>query len=95
MNVTFKAVYRVHWLCAKAQKMQWIEELQCLQVEMESAIRFFEHQEQVWCTKEKGTVSESQPGHAAWAARQSAMWHAMATNAESNVCHFAQQGPSS
>ncbi|KAF8260378.1 hypothetical protein EI94DRAFT_1498197, partial [Lactarius quietus] len=38
----------LHWLCAKAQKMQWIEELQCLQVETESAVRFFRHQEQVW-----------------------------------------------
>jgi hypothetical protein len=27
--------------------MRWIEELQCLQVEMESAVRFFRHQEQV------------------------------------------------
>ena len=93
MNVTFEAVYRVHWLRAKAQKMQWIEELQCLQVEMESAVRFFEHQEQVWRAKEKGTVSESQPGHAAWAARQSAMWHAMATNAESTFAALLSKDP--
>ncbi|KAF8266109.1 hypothetical protein EI94DRAFT_1701995 [Lactarius quietus] len=26
--------FRVHWLQAKAQKTQWVEELQCLQVEM-------------------------------------------------------------
>ena len=93
MNVTFEAVYRVHWLCTKAQKMRWIEELQCLQVEMESAIRFFEHQEQVWRAKEKGTVSESQPRHAAWAARQSAMWRAMATNAESMFATLLSKNP--
>ncbi|KAF8262212.1 hypothetical protein EI94DRAFT_1603313 [Lactarius quietus] len=43
--------YRVHWLRAKAQKMRWIEELQCLQVEMESAVRFFRHQAQFWQSK--------------------------------------------
>jgi hypothetical protein len=37
-NTLFLAVYCVHWLRAKAQKMQWIEELQCLQVEMDSAV---------------------------------------------------------
>ena len=31
-NVTFDPVFQVHWLWAKAQKMQWIEELQCLQL---------------------------------------------------------------
>jgi hypothetical protein len=92
MNVTF-AVYRVHWLRAKAQKMRWIEELQCLQVEMESAVRFFEHQEQVWRGKEEGIVSESQPGHAAWAARQSAMWHSMATEAESTFTTLLRYNP--
>ncbi|KAI9431446.1 hypothetical protein BJY52DRAFT_1131837 [Lactarius psammicola] len=44
-NITLHAIYRVHWLRAKAQKMRWIEELQCLQVEMGSAVRFFRHQE--------------------------------------------------
>ncbi|KAH9168196.1 hypothetical protein EDB89DRAFT_1909473 [Lactarius sanguifluus] len=43
----------LHWLQAKAQKMRWIEELQCLQVEMESAIRFFKHQEQSWQAKQE------------------------------------------
>jgi hypothetical protein len=45
------AVYQVHWLRAKAQKTRWIEELQCLQVEMESAIRFFQFQEKSWQEK--------------------------------------------
>ena len=71
-------VYRVHWLRAKAQKMQWIEELQSLQVEMESAVRFFQHQEQFWQKKQELIEHQLQPGHAAWAARQSAMWHLMA-----------------
>ena len=33
--------------------MRWIEELQCLQVEMESAVRFFKHQEQFWEEKQE------------------------------------------
>jgi hypothetical protein len=34
--------------------MRWIEELQHLQVEMESAVRVFRHQEGVWCAKGGG-----------------------------------------
>jgi len=68
----------VHWLWAKAQKMQWIEELQCLQVEMESTVGFFRHQEQFWQVKQELLKPWSQSGHAAWAAKQSAMWCLMA-----------------
>jgi hypothetical protein len=82
-NLILFAVYRVHWLRAKAQKMRWIEELQCLQVEMESAVRFFMHQEQFWKAKRKLVEPQLQPGHDAWAARQSAMWFSMAIRAES------------
>jgi len=77
------SVNRVHWLKAKAQKAWWIEELQCLQVEMESAIRFFQHQEQFWQEKQELIEPASQLGHAAWAARQSAMWNSMAKQADS------------
>ena len=51
--VTFNSVYQVHWLWAKAQKMRWVEELQCLQVEMESAVRFFKYQGQIWHAREE------------------------------------------
>ena len=40
-NTILFAVYRVHWLRVKAQKMRWIEEIQCLQVEMGSTVQFF------------------------------------------------------
>jgi hypothetical protein len=82
MNLIPNTVYRVHWLRANAQKMRWVEELQCLQVEMDSAVRFFRHQGRVWDAKEEDTDSELRPGHATWVARQSAMWHSMATQAE-------------
>src|SRR6266702_7110912 len=64
-TITLHTVYRVHWLWAKAQKMRWIEELQCLQVEMESAVRFFRHQEQFWQVKQELLEPWSQSGHAA------------------------------
>jgi hypothetical protein len=80
-------------LRANAQKMRWIEELQCLQVEMESAVRFFKHQEQFWEAKRELIDPLSQPGHAAWAARQSAMWSSMAMQAESNFTALLKSDP--
>ncbi|KAI9431655.1 hypothetical protein H4582DRAFT_1822223 [Lactarius indigo] len=85
--------YRVHWLRAKAQKMRWIEELQCLQVEMDSAIRFFRHQEKFWQTKQELIEPQSQPGHAVWAARQSAMWSSMAVQAGSKFTALLKSDP--
>jgi hypothetical protein len=87
------AVYRVHWLRANAQKTRWIEELRCLQVEMESAIRFFQHQEKFWKEKQGLIEPGSQPGHAAWAARQSAMWHLMAMQADSRFTGLLKGHP--
>jgi hypothetical protein len=92
-NVTIDVVFRVHWLRAKAQKMRWIEELQCLQVEMESAIRYFTHQEQMWQKRGAIVDPQSQPGHSAWAARQSAMWHSMAAQAESKFTTLLRHDP--
>jgi len=92
-SASLTTVYRVHWLRAKAQKMRWIEELQCLQVEMESAIRFFRHQEQIWRMKHEFIDNQSQPGHTAWAARQSTMWHLMAAHAESKFTALVESDP--
>ncbi|KAI9431069.1 hypothetical protein H4582DRAFT_2060255 [Lactarius indigo] len=92
-NLTLHTVYRVHWLRAKAQKMRWIEELQCLQVEMDSAIRFFRHQEKFWQAKKELIEPQSQPGHAVWAARQSAMWSSMAVQAGSKFTALLKSDP--
>ncbi|KAH8993769.1 hypothetical protein EDB92DRAFT_1815425 [Lactarius akahatsu] len=81
------------WKTAKAQKMWWIEELQCLQVEMESAVRFFKHQEQSWQAKQELIEPQSQPGHAAWAARQSTMWSSMAIQAGSKFTTLLKSSP--
>jgi hypothetical protein len=93
LKINLYAVYQVHWLRAKAQKTRWIEELQCLQVEMESAVRYFHHQEQYWQEKQMIIAPQSQPGHAAWAARQSAMWHSMAMQAESKFNDLLKSYP--
>ena len=87
------AVYRVHWLRAKAQKTRWIEEIQCLQVEMESAVRFFQYQEQFWQKKQELIDLQTQPGHAAWAARQNSMWHSMTMQAESRFNDLLKSHP--
>lgn len=92
-QIILNAVYRVHWLRAKAQNMRWIEELQCLQVEMESAVRFFRHQEQFWEEKQALLEPRSQPGHAAWAARQNAMWNSMAMQADSRFNDLLKSHP--
>jgi hypothetical protein len=92
-NLNIGAVYRVHWLRAKAQKMRWIEELQCLQVEMDSAVRFFRHQEGIWCAKEGAINPQSWPGHTACAARQSAMWRSIAIQAESKFSTLLENDP--
>jgi hypothetical protein len=63
------------------------------QVEMESAVRFFKHQEQVWQAKEELIEPQLQPGHAAWAARQSAMWRSMAVQAESKFTTLLESDP--
>ena len=73
--------------------MRWIEELQCLQVEMESAVRFFRHQERFWQAKLELIEPQSRPGHAAWAARQSAMWSSMAMQAESKFTALLKSDP--
>src|SRR6266849_2662780 len=91
--LNLNAVYRVHWLRAKAQKEWWIEELQCLQVEMESAIRFFQYQEQSWRKKKELIEPQSQPGHAAWAARQCTVWNLMAMQADTRFNDLLKSHP--
>jgi hypothetical protein len=60
---------------------------------MESAIRFFRHQEQFWRMKHEFIDNNSQPGHAAWAARQSAMWCSMAVYVESKFTALVASDP--
>ncbi|KAF8262963.1 hypothetical protein EI94DRAFT_1599917, partial [Lactarius quietus] len=45
--------------------------------------------------KDKGEIidSQSQPGHATWVARQSAMWHSMADQAEFTFTALLRSDP--
>jgi hypothetical protein len=60
---------------------------------MESAVRFFRNQEGAWRAKEEAINTHSQPGHAAWAARQSTMWNSMAIQAESKFSTLLENNP--
>jgi hypothetical protein len=60
---------------------------------MESAVRFFRHHEKFWEVKQELIAPHSQPGHAAWATRQSAMWSSMAMQAESKFTALLQSDP--
>jgi len=60
---------------------------------MESAIRYFQHQERFWNEKQNLIEPQLQPGHAAWAARQSALWNSMAMQAYSIFCNLLKSHP--
>ena len=60
---------------------------------MESAVRFFRHQEKFWQVKLELIEPHSQPGHAAWAAGQGAMWCSMAVGAESRFAALLKSDP--
>lgn len=60
---------------------------------MESAVRFFTHQEQSWKAKRKLIDPLLLPGHDAWAARQSAMWCSMAMQAKSTFTALLKSDP--
>jgi hypothetical protein len=62
---------------------------------MESAVRFFQYQDLFWQGKQDLIDPQLQPGHAAWAARQSAMWCSMATKADSMFSDLLRSNPSS
>src|SRR6266852_4250098 len=60
---------------------------------MESAIRFFQHQEQSWRKKKELIEPRSQPGHAAWVARQCAVWNLMAMQADTRFNDLLKSHP--
>ena len=72
-------VQRVHWLHAHACKLQWQEEVTLVQYKMQWTVCYFLHNMEVWEDRRKNTRPQ---GLAAYAARKSAMWKAMATDAD-------------
>ena len=72
-------VQRVHWLRARAQKNRWQEELTLVGYEMEWTTRYFLHKAGMW---QEQLGDQTLPGPKAYAARQSAQWGNLASDAE-------------
>ncbi|TFK59885.1 hypothetical protein BDN72DRAFT_736269, partial [Pluteus cervinus] len=73
---------RLSWLKARAQYYRWVEELSILSGEMEWIVRYFHHEFKRWDTLLQGARSKGEIGHAAFAAKQKAMWREFGTKAE-------------
>ena len=74
------SVQRVHWLCARAQKNRWEEELTLVKYEMEWTARYFLYWASQW--NDKFNDPSVQSGPKAYAARQAAQWTQMALSAD-------------
>lgn len=73
-DLNMGAVYRVHWLRSKAQHDRWSEERTLIDHEMDWTVRFFKYHENQWSARQDVAHSLDQPGHAAYAAKQSEIW---------------------
>lgn len=71
---SFFAVYKVHWLKARAWADRWEEEFQLVYSEMDWTLRYFQHQGGMWVQWTQKSLEEEKMGHAAYAARQDSMW---------------------
>src|SRR4051812_43021160 len=71
-------VNRVHWLRARAQQQRWGEEVVLVRYEMQWTVRSFIHKMEQWDGR---AVGVKEAGAVAYAARQSAVWRALAQNA--------------
>src|SRR6201999_682048 len=70
-----RAVKRIHWLRARAQKLRWQEELLLVTYEMQWVVRYFMHQSRMW--NERARVSAGagrHPGVIAYAYRHQSIW---------------------
>ncbi|KAG1863900.1 hypothetical protein F4604DRAFT_1586722 [Suillus subluteus] len=80
-------VYRVHWLCTKALRDCWAEELLLVQHEMDWTCTFFSHKEEEWIGLQTISKQEEKEGHVAYAARQSKIYQRLHAEAR---CSFDQ-----
>jgi hypothetical protein len=68
-----RAVYRVHWLRARAQLHRWQEEVALTRNEMHWTINYFTFRQGQWLLWQSSYPYVTQ-GHLAYAERQKAMW---------------------
>lgn len=71
------AVYRIHWLRAKARAARWGEELNITSHEMVWTRRYFEGRAEKWLELVKGPMSVTE-GHTCYALRQALFWTKLA-----------------
>ncbi|KAF9225445.1 hypothetical protein BS17DRAFT_684124, partial [Gyrodon lividus] len=66
--------YWVNWLCAKAVKDQWIEEVELIKLEIQWTTNFFDSKLRQW--ENLGTQSQERGavGHAVYATHQAAIY---------------------
>ncbi|KAG1856826.1 hypothetical protein C8R48DRAFT_607977, partial [Suillus tomentosus] len=62
--------YRVHWLCAKAMRDRWAEELLLVQHEMDWTCNSFRHKAEEWIRLAAISKLAHKEGHLAYAERQ-------------------------
>ncbi|KAG1880189.1 hypothetical protein F4604DRAFT_1506740, partial [Suillus subluteus] len=63
-------VYRVHWLCAKALRDRWAEEMLLVKHEMDWTCDFFLHEAEEWIRLGNISRQVHKEGHVGYAARQ-------------------------
>ena len=71
-------VHRVNWLCAKARKERWEEEIELVTSEMDWTVHCFQHHEGVW---KQRAENAKRPGEIAYAWKQSSTWEQWARRA--------------
>lgn len=71
------SVYRVNWLRSKAQLARWKEEKELCRKELKWTMEYYRRQASLWLARD----ASASRGHQAYAARQAAMWVAMAEHA--------------
>ena len=77
--LSLTVVQQVHLLHACACKLWWQEEVTLVGYKMQWTVRYFLHNMEVWEDRRKHAKPQ---GLAAYAAHKSAMWKAMATDAD-------------
>lgn len=86
------AVYRVHWLKAKARRDRWAEEFTLISSEMDWVTLFFKNKAKAWLRLEatpSGSENEQDVrGKVCYAAKQAEFWSSLADEAASKFSLF-------
>ncbi|KDQ62652.1 hypothetical protein JAAARDRAFT_108826, partial [Jaapia argillacea MUCL 33604] len=74
--------YRVHWLCTRAMRSHWAEELTLLLHEMEWVVAYFNKRASDWQLLASLSAISGLDGHKAYAMRQVRMWFMFSNRAQ-------------